>query len=406
MSTARRISLNTFYQLVAKFINAISGFIIIGAITRQLGEEAVGIYTLTLTYVSLYFIAVDYGANAYSVKAIRSGTKHVFNKLLAQRLIISLIVVVFAAIILLALPEQGYTSEVKTGIFTILGVIIVQAILATSNAIFQEKENFFYQMLINLISASLNAILVLIMLSNGGSINHLFYAFLLASICGALTSLSFVKRYTKSLKLIYDSTFNKQLAAQTLPITISMITNLLYFRIDALIMPIFRNIAEIGHYNVAYRIFENALTIPTFLGNALYPTMLTLHQTDKFYQQMKKILVTSISIAILTSIILIILAPLLITIISGYPQQQTIDYLRILSAGLPFFFTTSLLMWVIITTGKQRALMWIYGINMLISIILNITLIPTYGAYASAWTTIALEAFVLILSIIALKVTK
>lgn len=406
MNNFHKISLNTFYQLVAKLINALSGFVILGLITRNFGEQSVGIYTLAITYVSLYFIAVDYGANAYAVKAIRQGTKQVFNKLLSQRLIISLIVIILATAIALVLPQQGYTSEVKTGIFIIIGVIIVQAILATSNAVFQERENFFFQMLINLVSASLNVLLVSITLSSSQSINYVFISFLLASISGAFTSLFLVKRYAKTILPIFDHTFNKQLAHQTLPLTISMITNLLYFRIDALIMPLYRDLSEIGRYNIAYRIFENALTIPTFLGNALYPTLLTLHQTKNFIPQMKKILLISVSIAISISILLIATAPFIVNLINGYIQPQTVDYLRILSLGLPLFFTTSLLMWVIITTGRQYSLIWIYGVNMVLSIVLNLIFIPQYGAYASAWITIALEAFVLILSIFALTKTR
>jgi O-antigen/teichoic acid export membrane protein len=55
-------------------------------------------------------------------------------------------------------------------------------------------------------------------------------------------------------------------------------------------------------------------------------------------------------------------------------------------------------MWSLIVIGKQKALTLIYGTTMIINLLLNLLLIPVYGALASAYVTIATEIMVLILS--------
>ena len=77
----------------------------------------------------------------------------------------------------------------------------------------------------------------------------------------------------------------------------------------------------------------------------------------------------------------------------------SVGALRILALGLPFFFVTAATMWGLITLKKQNILAGIYGISMLINIIGNIILIPTYGFTAAAWMTVVGEGLVLLLSV-------
>jgi O-antigen/teichoic acid export membrane protein len=55
-------------------------------------------------------------------------------------------------------------------------------------------------------------------------------------------------------------------------------------------------------------------------------------------------------------------------------------------------------MWVLIAEKKQKLLLGIYGISMIINICLNYFFIPVYGYMAAAWITVGSEALVLSMS--------
>jgi len=89
-------------------------------------------------------------------------------------------------------------------------------------------------------------------------------------------------------------------------------------------------------------------------------------------------------------------APLLSFVKSDF--TASIGALRVLSLGLPFFFVTSATMWALIALKKQSALAVIYGVSMIVNVVGNILLVPTYGFMAAAWLTVISEGLVLILS--------
>ena len=77
--------------------------------------------------------------------------------------------------------------------------------------------------------------------------------------------------------------------------------------------------------------------------------------------------------------------------------------MRILTLGLPFFFLSSLVMWALIALGKQLVLAGIYGSLMITTILLDILVIPKFGATGAAWITVGSEALVLIASGLVLR---
>lgn len=400
MSNIRNVSLNTFYQICAKAVNAAAGLIILASITRALGTSAVGEYTLIMNYIGLFFVLIDFGANAIIVKQLSQTNqiKGIISKVLTLRLLWSTVLIVLAITIVWLLPTTqsgGYNQQVKYGASIGAIVLIVMAILSTANALFQYKQNYAYQALINLTSATSQVLLTFIAVNSIANVLSIITAYTVASLVGACIALFHLHKLVGNVQVIFDKQYAKNLIVETAPLTITIFTNLIYFRVDSFIIPIYRSMSELGQYNVAYKVFDNLLTIPTFASNAIYPVLLQKqhHQTT-----LKKAFITYALIASILSMIMTIIAPLITFILTGENIPQVTQYIRILSTGLIFFFISSLTMMIIIIKGQQKHLIWIYGLNMILAIVLNLILVPIYGAIASAWITIALEAAVCLLA--------
>jgi len=145
------------------------------------------------------------------------------------------------------------------------------------------------------------------------------------------------------------------------------------------------------------------LVLPTFFMNSVYPLLLAQQMTKDVGRrtyETKKLLKKSCIILSLTSVILSLAvwfaAPLLAIIRPEFAESVLL--LRVLTLGLPFFFLSSLTMWALIALGKQIALACIYGSLMVCTIVLDILVIPKFGAIGAAWITVGSEAVVLVVS--------
>ena len=413
MSNLHNVSINTIYQFIAKAANSLAGLIILSTIARELGVSAVGEYTLILNFLGLFFILIDFGANAIIVKQLinTNSPNNIISKLLTIRLIWASVLSLFASLTIWLMPSLpgggGYNIQVKYGVSIGVVVLFVMAVLATANALFQAKKNYLYAAIINIIISASQVCLTFVFLKNSTFMLSAITAYVLSGVIGSLTALYIMFKIEGRIKLSIDKTYTKNLLIETLPLSITMLTNLIYFRVDTFILPLYRSLTEVGQYNLAYKVFDNVLSIPTFATNALYPILLEkFGKTGHFKKIFQKSVYAYILLSILITTITYSLAPYITFLLTGGFESNTIKYLRILSLGTTFFFTSSLLTSLVIIKNLQLHLIWIYAINMLATIILNIFLIPRYGAYASAILTIILEAGVCLGVIMVLKFAK
>ena len=104
-----------------------------------------------------------------------------------------------------------------------------------------------------------------------------------------------------------------------------------------------------------------------------------------------------ISLGIISLILLMVgwvSAPLLKLVQRDF--AMSVPLLRILLTGLPLFYLTSPLMWVLIIWKKQWQLSAIYALSLVFNFAANLIFIPIYGASAAAYVTIATEGVVLL----------
>ena len=165
--------------------------------------------------------------------------------------------------------------------------------------------------------------------------------------------------------------------------------------------------AEVGLYGFAYKLFEFVLVIPTFFMNSVYPFMVLKVNREagimshELANLGKKSFLFLLPASIFTLLVMWFLAPFITWIRPEF--SGSVEAVRILALGIPFFFLTSLTMWILITLKQQKLLAFIYAFSMLVNIGLNLVFIPAHGFLAAAWTTVISEGIVLLLTVIAIR---
>jgi O-antigen/teichoic acid export membrane protein len=232
-------------------------------------------------------------------------------------------------------------------------------------------------------------------------------AILAGSAVNATVSLMLVRRMGQPARPVFDTGRMLPILARSLPLALTLVFNLVYFRIDNFILTIARPTSEVGLYGFAYKVFEFPLMLPTFFMNALYPLFVKYLGTgggesdlSAFVRLARRALMILAGSAVVIAIIMWIAAPMVAWVRPEFADSS--PALRILSLGLPLFFISSLTMWMLIAQRRQLTLALIYGTTMVFNISANVVLIPRYGYMAAAWMTVVTEFLVLLLGAAAL----
>ncbi len=397
MEALAKIFKQTLWQILGKVVTVISSFIVLGAVARIYGEAGTGVFTLTTTYLSLFYLFADFGFNAYILKkAGEEGhdLKYYLGRLLGVRIIWAIILIIFAVGLLPFLPISTTLlfSAVLFGCFDILA----SAIFTTSNLIFQAKLRYDLMSVSILLGRSLGLVIFLYFASTKTEIPFLVLSYLSGGMIVSLVSLYFVKKLIKDLNPVFDFSYIKDLFKKTWPIALTLVLNVVYFRVDAFIIAYSKGNTDVGIYNIAYSVFQSALVLPAFIMNSYYPLML------KSLKAVKLMGMGLVGLASLGTIFTLLLAPVVIKILTGGGFVGSAQSLQILSLGFPAYFLSALLMWIMITKGQYKTMLGIYAAGLLINLVLNFIYIPQFSFLAASFITVVSEYLIVLLQMFAL----
>jgi O-antigen/teichoic acid export membrane protein len=408
-----KVIINTISQLVGKFFTGGATLITTLLIARFLGASGYGDYIKITSIVAIFYLFADFGINANYLKIDPDNqtSNSNWSSLLVLRFLMGLGLIFLLLVILIFLPgnsQTGYSNLVKLGIIFYCPTILFQALITTANALFQKYFRYDLASLAIGVGSvvTLFFVLLAVRIFNPDVALHFIIIFSgIGSLVSALTGLWLIRRFA-TFKFEWNFKLMKQMFFTSIPLGVTLVFNLIYFRADNFILTMTRSTTEVGLYGFAYKIFEFPLVIPTFFMNSVYPVMLSkiVGKSDANLWELKNVLVKSLWFLVPCSLIVTAViyfgAPLL-TIVKPEFSGSVVS-LKILSLGLPFFFLSSLTMWTIIVASKQIQLIYIYGGSMLVNILANIFFIPKYGYIAASWITVWSEGLVLLISAICL----
>jgi len=407
----KAIAFNTVAQIIGKAISGGTTFFVSILLARSLGVEGYGDFTKVTTYVAFFYLFCDFGLNAAYLQLTEKQTeKHLKNALFTTRILLSLLLMFVTLAITAFLPGssgQGYSNAVKMGIILFTPSILFQTMITTTNVLFQERMRYdfaTYAIGAGSIATVLSVFFMSKILLPNAMVFGSLISFLIGSVLTMITALFFVKKISGLPSLTFDGTTIQKLLKTALPLGMTLLFNVIYFRIDSVVLTITRSTAEVGTYGLAYKFFEMALVLPTFFMNAALPSLMLAKKTADTKRLQQQIRTSGISLGLLSLFIVICgwFAAPLITMIRPEFSASIVPF-KLLLIGLPIFYLSSLTMWILVIEKRQIQMLIIYALSMIINVVANIVFIPTHGYIAAALITIFSELFILLTSYIAIK---
>ncbi len=384
-----KIIQQTAWQGIVKVVTVISGFLILGMVARKFGEAGTGDFTLALTYLAFFYIFADFAFNAHVLHNLNNQK---WQKLLGTRIIWSVTLIIISLLILFFLPSS-FSSTFKLAVTLGSFTIFFYGLNITAHALFQSKLKYQFDTLPTLLGVVVGNIAIFLMIQQDLPLFFLILGYVLAWGIHGIGTYLFTKKIFINILPIFDFKYILKLFKEVLPLSATLILNVLYFRADSFILAYFKNPADVGIYNLAYQVFQSVLVLPTFIMNSYYPMMLKSKQISKIAPW--GLLFLSFSILLTTYY----LSPQIIKIITGSGFAGSVESLRILSLGFPAYFLSALLMWIMVAKKMYKKLLIIYGLGLIVNITANLIFIPQHGYVAASWITGISEYLILIMQI-------
>ncbi len=367
-------------------------------IAKHFGAANYGDYAKVTAFVSLFYLLADFGFNAVFLQKEEAPKR--FRDLLYTRAIAAAVLIVLVNLVAVLLPYNsqtgiGFSPFVRGAIALFSFTILTESILYSAFAAFQRKYLYARFMWATIIGSFTTLCMVGIFILSGFPLFWIFVGYLIGGVIEAGIAIAFTKE--KVFPISLQAKFIKELIRETLPIALMLIFNLVYFRVDTILLSLFKSSTDVGLYDISYRVFDFLIALPLFLSNVLYPKLI---ENEKNNRNLKAMLVVYVfCFAVLGALVALPFwfgAPLLFSFIK--PQLlPAVAPLRLLLVSLPIFFATNILQWILLAKKQQKYLALVYVLLTIVNIALNLVFIPSFGYVASAIITGIGEAIVLAL---------
>jgi O-antigen/teichoic acid export membrane protein len=390
------VARNTLAQAAGRLVILAVGAASIAVTTRYLGAAGYGRYALALALLQAIGVLADAGLVAVVVRESSRApgrTAVLVGNALAMRLALGVVVVGLAAA---ASGLPSYGPDVRTAVL-IASVPFAMGIVSSSlAAVFQVRLALGRAALADATGrvASFAALLAVVSADLG------FEAVVASAAAGAAVTLALTAGFARRLLRVRpaaDPAIWRELAVAALPLGLTLAVAEIYFRADTFILALSRPAAEVGHYSLAYRLYELLALFPALVMASVYPLLSrqlpgnlasarrTLDGTARAF------LTLGVPLAAGGAIV----ASELARVAGGDEFAAAAGPLRLLLCAAALAYLSGLCGYALIAGGHERSTLWLSLCALALNLALNVALAPAYGATAAAAIALGSEALLL-----------
>ncbi len=406
---ARAVGRNTIIQFVGKLISTVLGFATSVLILRYLHPSGNGSYTTAMAYLGFFSVVADLGLYLILVRDInKPGAKaeRIVGNLLALRWVSALIILLGGAAIV---SFFGFSKQENIAVLIGTGSFIAIAATQLLVGVFQSKLAMIYVASGELIGRVILLSVTWWVIARQGSLYGIMVAVVTSSIINFLFVWLSSRKFLR-IRLHFDWPYWKSTLRDTLPIAISIVLNLIYFRADTIILRMVKGTYDVGLYGAAYKILEVLNTFPIMFVGLLLPALGAAFASND-QATFQRIFQKGFTLLLMAIVPLLIggwtLAAPALVFIGKQEYAPAAPVLRLLLFAVAALFLGSLSGHVVTIINRQRQMVWSYLSVAVLGLILYLVLIPRFSLYGAAIGTISTEAVTALVGyILVLRVMK
>lgn len=385
-----RVFQNTIAQLVGRGVGLLFSAATSILLARFLGRERMGEYGAVYAYLALYTWIGTFGLEQILAREASQRRAEAPSIFLTGTVVALCFSVGGIALALLLAPLVGYSADLRILVlFAAVDVLVVPAMSLVA-IVFQVDMRQWYAVGIGLLRQAMWLAAVALLASGKASI---FWVILSRSLVGLLAAVITLRVCWQKEVLPGPWSFSwseaRKLVGFGFPLALSAVSVGIYHRIDQVMLHNMAGDRVLGPYVIAVQLIELVSTLPVALMSSLFPI---LSSTAGDEPRFTHYLSTSYRLLLLVvfglcAVMTPIAAPM-IYLLYGKAYLATPPLLIVLIwSEVPVFFGV-VISSALVARGLQRYLPLSTVVGAVTNVLLNLVLIPRYGALGSSWATV------------------
>lgn len=397
-----RVLENTSSLFVAHLIGrSLSLVLTLLLMPRYFSQEALGSYFLAMFITNLIASVTELGMQAPLIREMTlhlQGARHFVGNALIIRILLS--IVAFGLMV-----GSGYLLDYPPFTLKLIQLLGLAEIFSSIAQLFRCVFRAFEQMKYEAFTVVAERLAVVLvggwLILRGTDLVHFCVIVLIASVLNLLLCVGIVLTRLTSLRFRFDLAIWRTLMRQAIPFAFGNIFNLIYFRIDTVMLSKLSpdGVAANAWYGLAYTIVNAFTILPGAFMGAMFPVMSRAIE-DKavdfrpIYTDALRWMVligTPFAVGLAT-----LATKISLTFFPSYDQTTIAPALRLLSWSGGLIFLTTVVITVLRAADKSRPFTFLMGTTALLNIGLNFILIPRFSHVGAAATMIISEGYLFI----------
>jgi len=386
----KRYFSNTSWLIGEKIINMMISFFVGVYVARYLGPERLGLLSYSQSFVMLFAPIFNLGLDTIVVRElVKDGSSRdvLLGTCFGLRILGVLVVWIMLASVVPFTNNDSYTNIL---IIIIAGSLLFQSFGAI-DFYFQAKVLSKYAVWARMLAGIIIPVIKVGMVLAQAQLVWFAWVILLQSL---IVCIFFMMVYhSQKLSVFrwkFDRVVAKQLLKDSWPLMFASLMIVIYMKIDQVMLKNMTDATQVGIYAVAVRISEVWYFIPVLITQSIFPAVINGKRGDTglYQRRMQQLydLMTFLSLTI--AIVITFSSSLIMNTLFGQAYLGSDKVLAIhIWAGVLVFFGTARSKWIIAENLQRKAII-AHISGAVLNVILNLFLIPSYGAVGAALATL------------------
>ena len=393
MTFAKRIIRNSFFLSLTTLADRFAEVVLFFLMARSLGPGFVGDYKTVVMFLSIFQNLANFGLMQLVMREVAT----IKNRQQVAELLISYgfagLVIALGLLVIMnvAATLVSYPPAITLGIYVVSLALLPSAWRRVAEATISGLENMEYIALISFLGAIFRIVVTTLLLWRGGSLMAIFWALVITQIAIVPAYLWVINRFLVRVRFRPDP-------AKLLGIAREVATFLLMgilvigvgTQIDVLMIRKMTSAEQAGLYTTASTLVQTLLLVRPAILNSVFPHMALLYKSSvaKFQSLTTNLVKLSVVALLPFPFAALILAKPLMPLLLGVSFADSAVTLQVLIWIIVPSFAYATLSRVLVAGQQERSNTLIAAAGMLVNIVLNLILIPRFGATGAAISSV------------------
>lgn len=389
----RKVAVSTGSQVIGQLVSAALAVFTLRILTQALGVHDYGVYATAFAVVSTFALLADIGVTSITAREIARRPDDA-DEIIAVNMGLRVALCVAAWPIIVAVSILLYGSEPKlqecVAIFA--ASIVFDGVRAVGLAYFAAVVRGEVAALVNICQNAFMLGFSAWVAVETHDVVAFVCAYTVVHAIGAALTILMCRRHHVRVRPRIDLRQWRGIFRMSASLGVIQIINLLYLKVDTLILSVLESTAAVGIYGVAYSLLQPALLAPMYLMSALIPSMTTAKDPEALTDIVERAYRLVAAAAILLAVGGYAVRLYATVAVSSSAFIGAATPFAILCCGAVFSYLNNVFGFAATSVDKHHRFVVVSVAALVVNVLLNFALIPHFGLVGAASATLASEA--------------